>query len=66
MEIQAYKKAMTMFNNLLSRGFKNTERTIIRAGIIKITEKIIKSPGDVGPMGVCSAIIRSSFPGVMS
>ena len=52
MEILAYMNAITIFNHLLICGFRKMERNIIKAGIIKITEKITKSSGDVGPIGV--------------
>jgi hypothetical protein len=51
-EIQAYTTARMIFNHLLSWGWRKMERNIIRAGIIKIRENIIKIPGDVGPTGV--------------
>ncbi|MEL4456931.1 hypothetical protein AABB81_13560 [Lutimonas vermicola] len=52
MEIHAYMDAITMFNHLLICGFRKIERNIIKVGIIKITEKVTKIPGDVGPIGV--------------
>jgi len=52
MEMHAYMDAITMFNHLLICGFRKIERNIIKIGTIKITEKVTKIPGDVGPIGV--------------
>ena len=51
-EILAYTNATKMFNHLLICGLRKIDRNIIRAGMIKITEKITRSLGEVGPTGV--------------
>jgi predicted restriction endonuclease len=48
----AYKAAIQIFNHLLLCAFRKTDKKIINEGIIKITEKITKISGDVGPIGV--------------
>lgn len=50
--MQVYNNATIIFNHLLIFGLRNTERNIIKVGTIKISEKITRSPGVVGPIGV--------------
>lgn len=51
-EIMAYKNEIKIFNHLFNCGFRIMEKNIIKAGIIKITEKITSSLGVVVPIGV--------------
>ena len=66
MDILAYKDAIQIFNHLLIFVLRKTDKKIIKEGIIKITEKITKISGDVGPIGVLRSIIFSNFLGVIN
>ena len=52
MEIAVYNDATITLSHLLKFGFKKAESDIIKAGTIRMEEKITRMRGVVGPTGV--------------